>query len=118
MSYYNGLSSVLRYLLWCTISKLYLRRNYLKTPLALLRYNECDPLYDKPIRQHGAFFNHYYPVFYYVERMISVFEMMTAVDAYIITYAAIFVDNCILNITPGTDAHIWYSMAMRMIDFL
>ena len=72
----------------------------------------------KSIGQNGAFLNHYDSVFYYIERMIGIFQMMTAVDTYIISYAAILVDYCVLNITPRTDAHIWYTMTMCMINFL
>src|ERR1700730_15802785 len=43
--------------------------------------------------------------------------MVPAVDTDIVSYASIFVHDCILDITTMTNAHSWQSMASCMIDF-
>ncbi len=59
-------------------------------------------LYHKPIWNHSSFFYNYNSIFYGIKSMISIFQVLATVNTNIISYAAVFVNDCIFNISSGT----------------
>src|ERR1700749_1358812 len=58
----------------------------------------------KTIGQDGSLLDHHYSLFYGIQGMVGILEVMTSVDAYIVADAAVLVHDGIPDITAMADA--------------
>src|ERR1700754_1342405 len=73
-------------------------------------------LYDKPIGQHRSLLDNYHTFFHRIQRVIRILQVMSAIDAHIIPYPAVLVDDGVADIAAVTDAHCRKTMCTGQLD--
>src|SRR5258708_780833 len=70
----------------------------------------------KSIRQHGPFLDHDDSLFYIIQGMIGIFQVMAAVDPHIVADTAVLIHDGIADITTMTDPDRRQPMRTRLLD--
>src|SRR5436190_23504864 len=71
---------------------------------------------NKTIRNNSSFFNHYYSILDSIKWLVGIFKMNAAVDANIISYAAILINDSILDIAPVAYPQQWNTLLISRTD--
>jgi hypothetical protein len=75
-------------------------------------------LYNKPIRQYRPLLHHHHPILDRIQRMVRIFQVVGAIDPYIIPDTAVLIYNGIADIASFTDAEPWQPALQGMVHFL